>query len=458
MRNKYLLLLLLFSVFLFAYCGQKEKIVSSVSSSSDLKNIIAYDTLRVATMYGATSYFLYRDELMGFDYEMVQNLARHLKVNLKITIAKNEEEMIKLLKDGQVDLVTYNMIETKELKRNFKFVLPQSDCYQILVQNMGVEALSDVTELAGKSVHVKANSIFEKRLKALNNEIGGTIDIVIAPDSISNEDLIDLVGENKIKYTLAYHDLALLHKTYYKRLNCRMPVGFDQKNGWMVNLQSLELSKAIEKWEKLNITEQFQSKLKEKYWGESPYFSQRKVKIPRGAISPYDLLFKKYAVLINWDWRLLAALVFHESKFDASEVSWVGASGLMQLMPRTAANFGLNKQTVFDPEMNIEAGVQYIKSLNMTFRQVENKEERIKFILAGYNSGPAHILDAMALTKKYGRNPHIWFDQVEYFLLKKSEPEFYQDKVVKYGYFRGRQTVHYVQNTLETYEKYLRKK
>jgi membrane-bound lytic murein transglycosylase F len=155
---------------------------------------------------------------------------------------------------------------------------------------------------------------------------------------------------------------------------------------------------------------------------------------------------------------LLAALAFHESRFDASEVSWVGAAGLMQLMPRTAANFGLNSKSKFDPELNIEAGVQYIKSLNMTFRQVADKEERIKFILAGYNSGPAHILDAMALTKKYGKDSHIWFNHVEQFLLKKSEPQFYQDPVVKYGFFRGKQTVRYVQNTLDTYHKYLKRK
>ena len=139
---------------------------------------------------------------------------------------------------------------------------------------------------------------------------------------------------------------------------------------------------------------------------------------------------------INWDWRLLAALVFHESRFDASQRSWAGAAGLMQLMPHTASNFGLNKRTVFDPEMNIEAGVQYIKSLNLSFRKVENKDERIKFILAGYNCGPSHILDAMALAKKYWKNPQIWFGNVDYYLLKKSEPEFYNDKVVKYGYFR----------------------
>jgi membrane-bound lytic murein transglycosylase F len=106
------LLLLLLSIFLLASCEQKKKESSEVVST-DLKEIIASDTLRVATMYGPTSYFLFRDEMMGFDYEMAENLSKHLNLNLKITIAKNESELIQLLRDKKVDIVTYNVVETK---------------------------------------------------------------------------------------------------------------------------------------------------------------------------------------------------------------------------------------------------------------------------------------------------------------------------------------------------------
>jgi len=191
-----------------------------------------------------------------------------------------------------------------------------------------------------------------------------------------------------------------------------------------------------------------------KYLRNSYYFNQKKVRIPKGAISPYDHLFKKFAPEIKWEWQMLAALVFHESRFDSAQVSWAGASGLMQLMPRTAANFGLSRRNIFNPESNIEAGVQYIKSLNLTFSKIEDKHERIKFILASYNSGPAHVLDARALAAKYGKNPDIWFDNVEIFLLKKSDSKYYNDPVVKYGRFRGRETVAFVQKILSTHEKY----
>ena len=458
MRKCYPILIIIICLFLFTNCDTKKSDGSVVQSSIDLKEILKSDTLRVATMYGSTSYFLFRDELLGFDYEMAANLANYLHVNLKISIARSEKEMTQWLEDGKIDIVSYNVIETKNLKRRYHFVLPQDDSYMVLVQAIGANALSDVTQLSGKTVKVNSNSIYWERLKSLNEEIGGTIGIVQASDSLSNDDLIDEVADGKIPYTFAYHNVAMLHKLYNKTLDCHLQVGFNQKNGWLIRKQSRDLKKVIEKWQKLSDTEHLQTNLIHKYWEKSPFFALRKVKIPKGAISPYDQLFKKYAPLINWDWRLLASVAFHESRFDSQDVSWAGAAGLMQLMPRTAENFGLDKTTKFDAELNIEAGVQYIKSLNLAFRRVENNEERVKFILAAYNSGPAHILDAMALAAKYGKNPQVWFNNVEYFLLKKSEPQFYNDPVVKYGYFRGRETVKYVQNTLDTYSKYLNRK
>ena len=459
MRNRYKYTLLILPFLLLASSCRPKKVESTtVSAPIDLKDIVSSDTLRVATMYGSTSYFFFRDELMGFDYEMAGNLAKHLHLNLKISIAKTETEMYQWLAERKVDIISYNIIETKELKKQFSFVLPQPESYQVLVQNIGANSVSDVTELNGESIYVKENSIFHKRLKTLNDEIGGTINIVLAADSLSEDDLIDMVAENKIKFTLAYHNVATLHKSYYRGLDCRMPVGFTQRNGWLVRNESQNLKNAIDNWEKLDDTQQIQWDLFKKYWEKSPYIALRRITIPKGAISPFDHLFRKYAPNIGWDWRLLASVAFHESRFDSQEISWAGAAGLMQLMPRTASNFGLNRRTILDPEMNIEAGVQYIKSLNMSFRQVQNKEERIKFILAAYNSGPAHVLDAMALAQKYGKNPHVWFNHVEYFLQKKSEPEFYNDPVVKYGRFGGKETVRYVKNTLTTYAKYCKKK
>lgn len=456
MRHKYTPFLFIALLLVVSACRQKQVESTSPPAHSDLKDIIALDTLRVATMYGPVSYFQYRDENMGYDYEMAIDLAKYLKVNLKIIVAKNETEMAGMLAENKVDLVACNVVETKQFKNIFDYVFAQPETFQVLVQNMGRNTVNDVTELSGKKVHVTANSIYSKRLKALNDELGGLVEIV-THDTLTNDELISMVATKKIDYTVSHHNVAMLHKSLYKNLDCRMPVGFDQRNGWLVSRQSPELKKAIDEWAALPETNTTKSGLYFKYWMKSPYITMLKVKIPRGAISPFDPIFRKYSALINWDWRLLAALAFHESRFDSSQVSWAGARGIMQLMPRTAANFGLDSESILVPERNIEAGVQYIKSLNLAFRKIEDEEERIKFVLAAYNSGPAHIFDAMALADKYGKNPHIWYDQVEYYLIKKSEPEYYNDPLVKFGNFGAKETVRFVQNVLGTYEKYLNK-
>lgn len=450
--------LTILTCFIFTACHERKNENKTVAYNVDLEKIEQRDTLRVGVMFGPVSYFLYRDDYMGYDYEMAENLADSLGVNIKFYEAKSELELEHKLQDRTIDLIASNIYETNELKKLFWFVFPQNDSYQVLVQRMNADRINDVTELKGKKIYVKPNTILESRLISLNKELGESFEIAEAPDSLSSEDLIEMVAADKIDYTTAYYKTASLYKYYYKRLDVRMPIGFDQRNGWLIRHESKKLKKAIEQWQKSKYTKDLEEDLDYKYRTRNLYFSQKKIRIPKGAISPYDYIFKKYASEIGWDWRLLAAVAYQESHFDSAQISWAGAAGIMQLMPRTASNFGLTRKTIFNPEKNIEAGVQYIKSLNMSFQKVTNKEERIKFILAAYNSGPAHIIDAMSLTQKYGRNTQIWYNNVEYFLLKKSEPQFYNDPVVKYGSFRGKETVSYVINTLDTYESYLRKK
>jgi membrane-bound lytic murein transglycosylase F len=424
-----------------------------------LDEIIQSDTLRVATMESATTYFLFRDEEAGYDFEMVDDFARYLNVNLKIYVADSIPQMIEWLENKKVNLIAYNLTETRELKEKFRYVYPQTPSHMVVVQSMGKDALSNVTDLSGKTVHVKRNSIFHRRLQQLNDEIGGGINIALHDNNASSHcDLIELVAKDSIDYTIAYSHTVFLYKEYYKRLDGRLAVTFNQKNGWLIPKESEELAQAVEVWSELRQTKRMEEKLHRKYWLKSPYLAQKRIHIPRGAVSPYDDIFKQLAPQIGWDWRLLAALAFQESRFDPMQVSSVGALGVMQLMPQTAYSLGLNDSTVFVAADNIEAGVKYITSLNSIFKKIEDKEERAKFVIAAYNSGPAHILDAMALAEKYGKNPHLWYDNVDEFLLKKNDPEFYEELIVKCGSFRGKETIYHVESVFSIYERYLRRK
>lgn len=174
-----------------------------------------------------------------------------------------------------------------------------------------------------------------------------------------------------------------------------------------------------------------------------------------GIISRYDHLFRRYAPVARWDWRLMAAQCYQESTFDPHARSWAGARGLMQIMPGTAAHLGLSMSQIHDPEMNIAAASRYIRELSQHFSDIPNFRERQYFVLAGYNGGSMHIRDAMALARKYGKDPHSWGD-VSTYVLKLADAQYYHDPVVRHGYMRGAETVNYVSQIRSRYAQYCR--
>lgn len=143
-----------------------------------------------------------------------------------------------------------------------------------------------------------------------------------------------------------------------------------------------------------------------------------------------------------------------ESQFDPNAESWAGAQGLMQLIPGTAEQFKL--ENLKDPEGHIQAGVKYLKWIDDYWKeQIPDSLERQKFVLASFNVGLGHIIDAVRLCDKYGGRSKIWDEHVAEFLLKKSRAEFYNDEVVKHGYCRGAEPYQYVQEIFDTYRHYL---
>ncbi len=172
-----------------------------------------------------------------------------------------------------------------------------------------------------------------------------------------------------------------------------------------------------------------------------------------GRFSKYDDLIKEFSISIKWDWRLLASLICQESEFRPDVVSTSGAYGLMQIMPVTARNFGIDITS--SPENNMKAGILYINWLYSIFdTRIIDEHERLSFILASYNAGPGHVLDAMRLAEKNGMDPQKWDGNVAVWLLRKSESQYYRDAVVKSGYFSGTESVKFVSEVLSRYEHY----
>lgn len=450
-------ILLLFGIFA---CRNRQHNAEEEENAHDLLTQIKdSNELVVLTLYSSTSYFIYRGQDMGFQYELSEQFAQSLGVKLRVEVAKNVPELIEKLLAGEGDIIAYNLPITKERKDSLIYCGEEVITHQVIVQrtNGKAQPLTDVTELVGKDIYVKPGKYYE-RLVNLNNELGGGIHIhQVTGDSITVEDLITQVANGKIPYTVADNDLARLNKTYYPNLNTNLSVSFDQRASWAVRKDCPELAAAANQWHKENLTSPAYTASMKRYFEISKAIPHSPIlSLKEGKISHFDPLFKKYAKEIGWDWRLLASLAYTESNFDTAAVSWAGAKGLMQLMPRTARAMGVPPGKEQNPEESIKAAVKYIAATDRSLSAIP-KSERIHFILASYNAGLGHINDAIALAQKYGKNKSVWKDNVENYILLKSNEEYFTDPVCRNGYFRGIETYNFVRDIDSRYETYKKK-
>ena len=231
--------------------------------------------------------------------------------------------------------------------------------------------------------------------------------------------------------------------------------GNDSIGQWAVNGEKVKLAQSLKEWYNPMIMAEVK---KEEDFLLSTRSVVRHVYAPMlnrkgGIISRYDGLFMTYCQPIRWDWKLMAAQCYQESTFDPKARSWAGAQGLMQIMPATADHLGLPRDKIHDPESNIAAAAKYLGQLEGKFSDIRDRYERQNFVMASYNGGYHHIRDAMALTEKYGGNKHSWNDVSQY-VLKLSNPQFYQDPVVRHGYMRGTETEDYVRKIRQRWQSY----
>lgn len=318
----------------------------------------------------------------------------------------------------------------------------------------GRAPITDVTQLVGQTVYVEAASKYLRRMQNLNEELGGGIDIrEISADTLITEDLIEMVSDGKLPLTVVDSDVAMLNETYYHDLDISMPLSDEQRQSWAVGKGNERLAREINEWFATDEQKQANAELLKRYFEQSKSFPKVAFNFAKGYISNYDRLFKTYAPGIGLDWRLLAAQGYVESRFNASARSWVGARGLMQIMPRTGRGYGQNLKSLGSPNISVKVATQLLADLDRQLRkQVPEDKERIKFVLAAYNCGLGHVLDAMRLAEKYGMNPRVWDDNVAKALLMKMQKKYYNDNVVRYGYARGSETVSYVKQIMNFYE------
>jgi membrane-bound lytic murein transglycosylase F len=355
---------------------------------------------------------------------------------------------------------------TFDVKHTIEFSEPVFKSRQVLVQRKpdnwrkmkdmkDVESLmvKNLDQFKGKTIVLPAGKETQFYLFDLQHATGNQLSIISQPESNSAK-MIEAVAAKEADYTIAYAHTANALSMIYRDLDVKTPVSPEIGISWVVRKGASNLLYEMNNWIAENRNHGEFDYLYAKYY-KNPRWARLALgqKVSNDRISDYDEILKQASSSIGWDWRLLAAIVYNESKFKPDAVSHRGAFGLMQLMPETAKRFGASMHST--PAEQIAAGVRLIKYLDGRLKsRVPDPEERKKFIIAAYNIGLAHIYDAYNLAEKHNKNPEIWADNVEFCLLSKSDPQFYNDPVVKYGRVSGKETQRFVSNVMEKYDHY----
>ncbi len=420
----------------------------------DLKQIKKRRVLRVLLRNNAASYFLYRGELAGFEYELAREFARYHNLRLEIVVPPSHTEFSSWLLEGKADLAM-GFLEPNDWQRQLgiEYTRPYHYTRRHIVVHKDDPA-SQISDLDQHTIAVQRNSNYWESLLNLQRQ-GANFSLRAIKDNVETERLIQQVASGRYQATMADEHILDIELARSVAVKSAFAVADEIPHAIAVRARNTGLRAALDTFIKRIYKSEFYNVLYQKYFKNpgsvAKLASGRVIDLIKGQISPYDKLVQKYAEEYGFDWRLIAAQMYQESRFNPKARSPSGARGLMQLMPRTASSLGI--KDLDKPANSIKAGVKYLDWLRDRFSDELPLAERLWFSLAAYNAGAGHVHDARRLAKSIGRDPDRWFFQTETAMLLLSQKE-YASKA-RYGFVNGEEPVNYVRDIKQRFEAYV---
>ena len=417
-------------------------------SSPYLEQILTAREITLITRNTAQSYYLYRDQAMGFEYDLANEFADYIGVRLTVRLADNWQGMFSRLEETPAGFIAAGMMLPASRLNHATFSDGYLPSRQLIIVHRENRKIRSPEDLAGQSVYIRKGSIYQESLEALKNR-GIDVQIVLCEDTPA-EELIRRVAEKSIGITIADSTLAILNRRYYPQIVLGDSISSEAYRRWAVVPGAEGLLLEINKFfETIQANGRF-AEIYDRYYADVDDFDfvdlrtyHRRLKSHLPKLKP---IIQKAADEHGFDWRLIAAQIYQESHFNPGAMSHAGAFGLMQLTKATAAY--LNVENLTDPEENIRAGVRHLKYLHEYFDEAEPMD-RIYLSLAAYNIGQGHLLDARRLAVEQGLDPNKWSSISETLPLL-CYPKYYRRAI--YGYCRGTEPVEYVKQTMLYYD------
>lgn len=422
-----------------------------VEKPSTLERIKEDGVLRVITRNSPATYFQDRNGETGFEYELVKRFADDLGVKLQIETADNLDDLFSQLgqPNGPV-LAAAGLVSSEQRKNQARFSHAYLDVTPQVIYRNGKTRPTNPAGLVGKRILVLKGSSHAEQLAELKKQYPGLE--YEESDQVEVVDLLRMVDEGQIDLTLVDSNELAMNQVYFPNVRVAFDLGDARDQRWAVaagedNSLLNEINAFLDKVQK-NGTLQ---RLKDRYYGHVDVlgyvgaytFAQHlQERLPR-----FEKHFRNSAKQEQVDWRLLAAIGYQESMWQAEVTSKTGVRGLMMLTQRTAQAMGVSNR--LDPVQSIRGGAKYFMHVKEELDDSIKEPDRTWFALAAYNVGTGHLDDARKMAEREGLNPNKWLD-VKKMLPRLSQKKYYSK--TKYGYARGGEPVHFVANIRRYYD------
>ena len=405
--------------------------------------IIARGELRVSTINSPLTYAAINNKDYGLDYELAKRFADYLGVKLKVTVRQNISQLFDDLDAGKTDMLAAGLVYNTERVKNYQAGPTYYSVSQQLVYRVGGNRPRTLAEINAEQLAIAPGHVALNDLQALKEskypDLNWRVD-----EKRGTTALMQAVIDGTLEYTVADSVAVSLFQRVHPELAVALDISDEQPVTWFSEKsEDNSLSAAMLDFFNSMNEDGTLARLEEKYLGHGNDFdyvdTRTFLRAVQNTLPDLKPLFEKYARQI--DWRLLAAIAWQESHWDPQATSPTGVRGMMMLTRNTAQSLGLTDRT--DAEQSLDGGMRYLQDMMAKVPEAIPKEERIWFALAAYNMGYAHMLDAMALTKKQKGNPNSWSDVKQRLPLLSQKPYYSR---LKYGYARGHEAYAYVEN------------
>ena len=409
--------------------------------------------LRLITNKAVNSYYLYNNQPTGFEYDLALEFAKFMNVDLDV-ITPGWNNMFEYLKQGKGDFIAAGLSITAPRLEYADFSIPYMTIQQRIIHHNLTFGPKDINDMEFRVFHVRRGTSYDYRLAEIKAS-GVDLEYVLH-NNTPTEELIGMVYDREIKFTIADSNIALLNRRFFPDISIGIPIQERESLAWAVRKNDGEMLKQVNRFFLHAVNTGILKRITARYYDNLENFDAYELKKFHDRIKTrlpkYKAVIQKESAMHGFDWRLIAAVVYQESHFDPNAKSFTNVRGLMQVTEDTAREMGIKNRR--DPQQSIRAGIKYLSLMYKRFDYIEDDSQRLLFALASYNVGYGHVKDAIHLAKKKGYDPNTW-KGLKAALPLLSKAKYYNQ--TKYGYARGWEPVHYVER-IRTYFDILKQK